>query len=240
MFFPIIITLVMLFYFLVYFLLEGGYLGMNGTIIAAVITGAVSVIGIFIGTIFVFLRGRHHEKNEHDNLSKEHSGLSKEHEKEHGSLSKEHSGLSKEHSGLSKEHSALSKEHDSILLAQKEHTAYLAALTEKSQKNLQHLTEESIRMSEMQKQVKEYGVDTEKMIANIQTLVQMSAGNTSQIQQLTQENYSLKQDREWMREQIQNLKNQVQNLQERLKEKEQTIRELQQPFRDEPDWDIDR
>ena len=37
-------------------------------------------------------------------------------------------------------------------------------------------------MSETQKQVKERGIDIEKMIANIQVLAQMNAGNASQIQ----------------------------------------------------------
>ena len=207
MFFPIITTLIMLFSFLVYYLL-GGYLNMNGTIIAALITGAVTIIGIFIGTIIVFLRGRHHEENEHDNLSKEHNGLS--------------------------------KEHDNLITLQKEHKVYLESLIKENRQELRHLSNESIRMESLRKEVEKQGVDVGRLFADIQSMTQMngelSKKNTSlteEIGALKKENYSLKEDREWMREQIQ-------NLQEQLKEKEQTIRELQQPQRDEPDWDLGR
>ena len=72
-----------------------------------------------------------------------------------------------------------------------------------------------------------------KMIANIQVLAQMNAGNASQIQQLTTEVQSLRQKEEW-------LQSRVRELEEQIKEKDRTIWELQRPSRDEPDWDFDR
>lgn len=143
-----------------------------------------------------------------------------------------------------KEHSDLSKGHESIFSAQKECTAHLEKVTKEQvgilekkqtefQTDLKKLSEESIRMSETQKQVKERGIDIEKMIANIQVLAQMNAGNASQIQQLTTEVQSLRQKEEW-------LQSRVRELEEQIKEKDRTIWELQRPSRDEPDWDFDR
>lgn len=96
----------------------------------------------------------------------------------------EHDGLSKEHGSLSKEHESLSKEHERLEQMGQRHYQSLSD-------DLRHLSQESIRISEMQKQVRERGVDTERMVADIRHLVQMNADQSQQIRQLTEEKNTL-------------------------------------------------
>lgn len=209
--FSVILAYAVLLFEMIFIIAQGGK-NMTSEIIAAIIAGIVAVVVAVIGNVITFLKARHNEKNEHDNLEKEHEDLS--------------------------------KGQNSILEAQKENTTYLEKVTKEQvgilnekqtnlQTDLKKLSEESIRMSEMQKQVKEHGVDTEKMIANIQALIQMNASNASQIRQLTEENRSLKQNQEWMQ-------NQIRDLKEEIREKDRFIWELQHPLRDDQDWNLDR
>ncbi|OUO24980.1 hypothetical protein [Eubacterium sp. An3] len=221
----VIIAYVVLLFEMIYIIFQGGE-NMTSEIIAAIIAGIVAIAVAVIGNVVTFLKGRHNEKNEHDNLEKGHAGLSKEHEN-------------------------LSKEHDSILEAQKEHTSYLEKVTKEQvgilnekqtsiQTDLKKLSEESIRMSEIQKQVKERGIDPEKMVADIRHLVQMNADQSQQIRQLTEEKRTLSQEKDHLLSENISLKVQRDQLEIQLKEKEQMIRELQHPSKDEPDWDFGR
>lgn len=214
----VIIAYVVLLFEMIYIIFQGGE-NMTSEIIAAIIAGIVAIAVAVIGNVVTFLKGRHNEKNEHDNLEKGHAGLS--------------------------------KEHDSILEAQKEHTSYLEKVTKEQvgilnekqtsiQTDLKKLSEESIRMSEIQKQVKERGIDPEKMVADIRHLVQMNADQSQQIRQLTEEKRILSQEKDHLLSENISLKVQRDQLEIQLKEKEQMIRELQHPSKDEPDWDFGR
>lgn len=215
---PVMIAYCMLLFETIYIILQGGN-DMTSSIVAAIIAAVSAVVVAVIGNLVTFFKGRHNEKNEHDSLSKEHNILSKE-------------------------HNSLSKEHTSILTAQKEYISYLEKITKEqvaglkekqveSQTELRKLSDASIRMAEVQNQVKEQGVDVEKMIANIRELAQMNAGSASQIQKLVEENRSLRENQTWMQKRIQ-------DLEEQLREKDRIIQERPPQQRDEPDWDFGR
>lgn len=209
----VMIAYAVLFFEMIYIIFQGGE-NMTSEIIAAIIAGIVAIAVAVIGNVVTFSQGRHNEKNEHDNLEKGHAGLS--------------------------------KEHDSILEAQKEHTSYLEKVTKEQvgilsekqtsvQTDLKKLSEESIRMSEMQKQVKERGVDMEKMVADIRHLVQMNADQSQQIQQLTEEKRGLVEEKEHLLSENISLKVQKDQLESQLKQKEQEVRRRQVQEWDEPE-----
>lgn len=183
----------------------------EGLSMATIIAAIFAFVGTLLSVIFTHIRGRKDEENEHNNLSKEHSSLSERYDK-------------------------LSEEHNSILEAQKEHTSYLASLTEKNQETLQHLSDESIRMSEMQKQVKERGVDTEKMIANIQALVQMNTDQSQQLRQMTEERNSLLMEKDRLLSENISLRVQRDQLESQLKQKEREERNRQVQEWDDLEW----
>lgn len=199
----VIIAYAVLLFEMIFIIAQGGE-NMTSEIIAAIIAGIVAIVVAVIGNVVTFSKGRHNEKNEHDNLEKGHEELS--------------------------------EGQDSILEAQKEHTSYLASLTEKNQETLQHLSDESIRMSEMQKQVKERGVDTEKMIANIQALVQMNTDQSQQLRQMTEERNSLLMEKDCLLSENISLRVQRDQLESQLKQKEREERNRQVQEWDDLEW----
>lgn len=209
----VMIAYAVLFFEMIYIIFQGGE-NMTSEIIAAIIAGIVAIAVAVIGNVVTFLKGRHNEKNEHDNLEKEHANLS--------------------------------KEHDFILEAQKEHTSYLEKVTKEQvgilsqkqtsvQADLKKLSEESIRMSEMQKQVKERGVDTERMVADIRHLVQMNSEQSQQIRQLTEEKRTLVEEKDRLLSENIALRVQKDQLESQLQQKEQEVQRRQVQEWDEPE-----
>ncbi len=70
----LIIAYGLLFFEIMYIIIFGGE-NMTGDIISAVIAAVTAIIVALIGNVISFVKGRHHEENEHNNLSKEHDNL---------------------------------------------------------------------------------------------------------------------------------------------------------------------
>ena len=155
----VIIAYAVLLFEMIFIIAQGGE-NMTSEIIAAIIAGTVAIVVAVIGNVVTFSKGRHNEKNEHDNLEK--------------SITETSTNITTVKESLSKEHNGLSKEHERLEQMGERHYQSLS-------NDLKQLSEESIRMSEMQKQVKERGVDTEKMVADIRYLVQLNADQSQQI-----------------------------------------------------------
>ena len=74
--FSVILAYAVLLFEMIFIIAQGGK-NMTSEIIAAIIAGIFAVVVAVIGNVITFLKARHNEKNEHDNLEKEHEDLSK-------------------------------------------------------------------------------------------------------------------------------------------------------------------